>query len=192
MHHVSSSSSRALRRASAKASRAILARGAHKEIKFSNEGRASILKGVDVLANAVSVTLGPKGRNVIIEQSFGGPKITKVNGVTVAKAITLKDKFENLGARLVQDVAQKTNEVAGDGTTTATVLAHAIYAEGVKNVAAGCNPMDLRRGSQAAVERVVEFLSKNTKTITTTAEIAQVATISANGDTHIGNLIAQA
>ncbi|KAI9507663.1 chaperonin GroL [Russula earlei] len=191
MHHVSSTSSRALRRASAKATRAVLARGAHKEIKFSNEGRASILKGVDVLANAVSVTLGPKGRNVIIEQSFGGPKITK-DGVTVAKAITLKDKFENLGARLVQDVAQKTNEIAGDGTTTATVLAHAIYAEGVKNVAAGCNPMDLRRGSQAAVERVVEFLSKNTKTITTTAEIAQVATISANGDTHIGNLIAQA
>ncbi|KAI0249353.1 chaperonin GroL [Lactifluus subvellereus] len=191
MHHVTSTSSRALRRASAKAARSVLARGVHKEIKFSNEGRAGILKGVDVLANAVSVTLGPKGRNVIIEQSYGGPKITK-DGVTVAKAITLKDKFENLGARLVQDVAQKTNEIAGDGTTTATVLAHAIYAEGVKNVAAGCNPMDLRRGSQAAVERVVEFLSKNTKTVTTTAEIAQVATISANGDTHIGNLIAQA
>ncbi|KAI0051272.1 chaperonin GroL [Auriscalpium vulgare] len=191
MHHVSNQSSRALRRAAAKAARPTLARGAHKEIKFSNEGRASILKGVDVLANAVSVTLGPKGRNVIIEQSFGGPKITK-DGVTVAKSITLKDKFENLGARLVQDVAQKTNEIAGDGTTTATVLARAIYAEGVKNVAAGCNPMDLRRGSQAAVERVVEFLAKNTKTITTTAEIAQVATISANGDTHVGNLIAQA
>ncbi|EDR08934.1 uncharacterized protein LACBIDRAFT_184661 [Laccaria bicolor S238N-H82] len=191
MHRLSTTSSRSLRRAAAKAAKPTLARGAHKEIKFSNEGRASILKGVDVLANAVSVTLGPKGRNVIIEQSFGGPKITK-DGVTVAKSITLKDKFENLGARLVQDVAQKTNEIAGDGTTTATVLARAIYSEGVKNVAAGCNPMDLRRGSQAAVDRVVEFLSANTKTITTTAEIAQVATISANGDTHVGNLIAQA
>ncbi|KAH9850534.1 chaperonin GroL [Lenzites betulinus] len=190
MHHLSASSS-VVRRQAAKAVKPVLARGAHKEIKFSNEGRAAILKGVDVLANAVSVTLGPKGRNVIIEQPFGGPKITK-DGVTVAKSITLKDKFENLGARLVQDVAQKTNEIAGDGTTTATVLARAIYSEGVKNVAAGCNPMDLRRGSQAAVERVVEFLSKQAKTITTTAEIAQVATISANGDVHVGNLIAQA
>ncbi|EKM49649.1 uncharacterized protein PHACADRAFT_265217 [Phanerochaete carnosa HHB-10118-sp] len=191
MHHLSHNSTRALRRAAARAARPSLTRGAHKEIKFSNDGRASILKGVDVLADAVSVTLGPKGRNVIIEQSFGGPKITK-DGVTVAKSISLKDKFENLGARLVQDVAQKTNEIAGDGTTTATVLARAIYSEGVKNVAAGCNPMDLRRGSQAAVDRVVEFLSSQAKTITTTAEIAQVATISANGDTHIGNLIAQA
>ncbi|KAJ3500191.1 hypothetical protein NLJ89_g9903 [Agrocybe chaxingu] len=191
MHRLSNTPSRSLRRAAAKAAMPAITRGAHKEIKFSNEGRASILKGVDVLANAVQVTLGPKGRNVIIEQSFGGPKITK-DGVTVAKAITLKDKFENLGARLVQDVAQKTNEVAGDGTTTATVLARAIYSEGVKNVAAGCNPMDLRRGSQAAVDRVVDFLSSHTKTITTTAEIAQVATISANGDTHIGSLIAQA
>ncbi|KAJ7471740.1 chaperonin Cpn60/TCP-1 family [Mycena latifolia] len=190
MHRLSTTSSRSVRRAAAKAQPA-LTRGAHKEIKFSNEGRASILKGVDVLANAVSVTLGPKGRNVIIEQSFGGPKITK-DGVTVAKAVSLKDKFENLGARLIQDVAQKTNEIAGDGTTTATVLARAIYSEGVKNVAAGCNPMDLRRGSQAAVDRVVQFLSSHTKTITTTAEIAQVATISANGDTHVGNLIAQA
>lgn len=183
-------SSRTLRRAAAKV-KPTLTRGAHKEIKFSNDGRASILKGVDVLANAVSVTLGPKGRNVIIEQSFGGPKITK-DGVTVAKSISLKDKFENLGARLVQDVAQKTNEIAGDGTTTATVLARAIYAEGVKNVAAGCNPMDLRRGAQSAVQKVVQFLESNTKTITTTAEIAQVATISANGDEHIGGLIAQA
>ncbi|PCH39724.1 chaperonin GroL [Wolfiporia cocos MD-104 SS10] len=189
MHHLSQSSA-AMRRAVARPTPA-LARGAHKEIKFSNDGRASILKGVDVLADAVSVTLGPKGRNVIIEQSFGGPKITK-DGVTVAKSIQLEDKFENLGARLVQDVAQKTNEIAGDGTTTATVLARAIYAEGVKNVAAGCNPMDLRRGSQAAVDRVVAFLAAHTKTITTTAEIAQVATISANGDTHVGNLIAQA
>ncbi|KAH9940623.1 chaperonin GroL [Amylocystis lapponica] len=191
MHHLSHTSSVALRRAAVKAAKPALARGAHKDIKFSNEGRASILNGVDVLANAVSVTLGPKGRNVIIEQSYGGPKITK-DGVTVAKSITLKDKFENLGARLIQDVAQKTNEIAGDGTTTATVLARAIYSEGVKNVAAGCNPMDLRRGSQAAVERVVEFLSAHTKTITTTAEIAQVATISANGDVHVGDLIAQA
>ncbi|KAI0083257.1 chaperonin Cpn60/TCP-1 family [Irpex rosettiformis] len=193
MHRISQSSTRALRRAAAKAARSqpALTRGAHKDIKFSNEGRASILKGVDVLADAVSVTLGPKGRNVIIEQSFGGPKITK-DGVTVAKSIQLKDKFENLGARLVQDVAQKTNEIAGDGTTTATVLARAIYSEGVKNVAAGCNPMDLRRGSQAAVDRVVEFLSSQAKTVTTTAEIAQVATISANGDIHVGNLIAQA
>ncbi|KAI0733857.1 chaperonin GroL [Fomitopsis betulina] len=191
MHHLSQSSSSALRRAAAKAAKPTLARGAHKEIKFSNDGRAAILRGVDVLADAVSVTLGPKGRNVIIEQSYGGPKITK-DGVTVAKSIQLKDKFENLGARLVQDVASKTNEIAGDGTTTATVLARAIYAEGVKNVAAGCNPMDLRRGSQAAVDRVVEFLSAHAKTITTTAEIAQVATISANGDAHVGNLIAQA
>ncbi|KIM81641.1 hypothetical protein PILCRDRAFT_821407 [Piloderma croceum F 1598] len=192
MHYLTQTSSTSLRRAAARAAtKPSLTRGAHKEIKFSNEGRAAILKGVDILAKAVSVTLGPKGRNVIIEQSFGGPKITK-DGVTVAKSISLKDKFENLGARLIQDVAQKTNEMAGDGTTTATVLANAIYSEGVKNVAAGCNPMDLRRGSQAAVDRVVEFLSAHTKTITTTAEIAQVATISANGDIHVGNLIAQA
>lgn len=190
MHRLGSTSSTTMRRA-AKSAKPVLARGAHKEIKFSNEGRASILAGVDVLAKAVSVTLGPKGRNVIIEQSFGGPKITK-DGVTVAKSISLKDKFENLGARLVQDVASKTNEIAGDGTTTATVLARAIYAEGVKNVTAGCNPMDLRRGAQAAVDRVVEFLSKNAKPITTTEEIAQVATISANGDAHVGNLIATA
>lgn len=150
-----------------------------------------MLAGVDILAKAVSVTLGPKGRNVIIEQSFGGPKITK-DGVTVAKSITLKDKFENLGARLVQDVANKTNEIAGDGTTTATVLARAIYSEGVKNVAAGCNPMDLRRGSQAAVDEVIKFLDLNKREITTSKEIAQVATISANGDSHIGQLISTA
>ncbi|KAK0446114.1 chaperonin GroL [Armillaria borealis] len=184
MHHLSSTARLSARKISG-------VRYVHKEIKFSNEGRAAILNGVNILANAVSVTLGPKGRNVIIEQSFGGPKITK-DGVTVAKAVTLKDKFENLGARLVQDVAQKTNEIAGDGTTTATVLARAIYAEGVKNVAAGCNPMDLRRGSQAAVEKVVAFLGDKTKTITTSEEIAQVATISANGDVHVGSLIAQA
>ncbi|KAK7202509.1 chaperonin Cpn60/TCP-1 family [Myxozyma melibiosi] len=163
----------------------------HKELKFGVEGRAALLKGVDILARAVAVTLGPKGRNVLIEQSFGSPKITK-DGVTVAKSIALKDKFENLGAKLLQDVASKTNEVAGDGTTTATVLARAIFTESVKNVAAGCNPMDLRRGTQAAVEKVVEFLQKNKKEITTSEEIAQVATISANGDTHIGKLIANA
>ncbi|GJJ13193.1 chaperonin [Clathrus columnatus] len=190
MHHLTKRSTTALRRGAPQA-KSILARGAHKEIKFSNEGRTSMLNGVEMLAKAVSVTLGPKGRNVIIEQAFGGPKITK-DGVTVAKAISLKDKFENLGARLVQDVAQKTNEVAGDGTTTATVLARAIYAEGVKNVAAGCNPMDLRRGCQAAVEKVIAFLESNKRSITTSAEIAQVATISANGDVHIGGLIAQA
>lgn len=163
----------------------------HKELKFGVEGRAALLKGVDILAKAVSVTLGPKGRNVLIEQSFGSPKITK-DGVTVAKSITLEDKFENLGARLLQDVASKTNESAGDGTTTATVLGRSIFTESVKNVAAGCNPMDLRRGSQAAVEAVVDFLQKNKREITTSEEIAQVATISANGDAHIGKLIANA
>ncbi|SCV71817.1 BQ2448_4511 [Microbotryum intermedium] len=173
-------------------------RFAHKDLMFGNQGRQALLAGVEVLAKAVSVTLGPKGRNVIIEQAFGGPKqraydaqITK-DGVTVAKSITLQDKFENLGARLIQDVANRTNEEAGDGTTTATVLARAIYSEGVKNVAAGCNPMDLRRGSQAAVDAVIKFLEAHKRSITTSAEIAQVATISANGDQHVGNLIAQA
>ncbi|TAQ86149.1 hypothetical protein B7494_g5527 [Chlorociboria aeruginascens] len=166
-------------------------RFAHKELKFGVEARASLLAGVETLAKAVATTLGPKGRNVLIESSYGSPKITK-DGVTVARAITLKDKFENLGARLIQDVASKTNETAGDGTTTATVLARAIFSETVKNVAAGCNPMDLRRGTQAAVDAVVEFLQKNKRDITTSEEIAQVATISANGDTHIGKLIANA
>ncbi|KAI9744222.1 MAG: chaperonin [Claussenomyces sp. TS43310] len=166
-------------------------RFAHKELKFGVEGRAALLAGVETLAKAVATTLGPKGRNVLIESSYGSPKITK-DGVTVARAISLKDKFENLGARLLQDVASKTNETAGDGTTTATVLARAIFSETVKNVAAGCNPMDLRRGIQAAVEAVVDFLQKNKRDITTSAEIAQVATISANGDTHIGALIANA
>ncbi|KAI8993452.1 hsp60-like protein [Pilobolus umbonatus] len=163
----------------------------HKDIKFGVDGRASLLRGVDILAKAVAVTLGPKGRNVLIEQAYGSPKITK-DGVTVAKAIVLEDKFENLGARLVQDVANKTNEVAGDGTTTATVLARAIFTEGVKNVAAGCNPMDLRRGTTMAVDAVVEFLKTHSKVITTPQEIAQVATISANGDKLVGNMIAQA
>ncbi|KAI5298440.1 hypothetical protein KEM56_004064, partial [Ascosphaera pollenicola] len=132
-------------------------RFAHKQLKFGVEARGSLLKGVDTLARAVTATLGPKGRNVLIESPYGSPKITK-DGVTVAKSVTLEDKFENLGARLLQDVASKTNETAGDGTTTATVLARAIFSETVKNVAAGCNPMDLRRGIQAAVDGVVEYL----------------------------------
>ncbi|KAI7869198.1 hsp60-like protein [Spinellus fusiger] len=163
----------------------------HKEVRFGVEGRAGLLRGVDILARSVAVTLGPKGRNVLIEQPYGSPKITK-DGVTVAKSIVLEDKFENLGARLVQDVANKTNEVAGDGTTTATVLTRAIFTEGVKNVAAGCNPLDLRRGSQLAVDAVIDFLRSITKEITSSSEIAQVATISANGDKHVGNMIAQA
>ena len=173
--------------------RAIIRRSysSFKELKFGVEGRAALLRGVETLADAVSVTLGPKGRNVLIEQSFGAPKITK-DGVTVARAITLEDKFENMGAKLLQEVASKTNEAAGDGTTTATVLGKAIFTESVKNVAAGCNPMDLRRGSQLAVEKVIEFLAENKKEITTSSEIAQVATISANGDTHVGKLLASA
>lgn len=163
----------------------------HKELKFGVEGRAALLKGVETMAKAVSVTLGPKGRNVLIEQPFGAPKITK-DGVTVARSVTLKDKFENMGAKLLQDVAAKTNESAGDGTTSATVLGRAIFSESVKNVAAGCNPMDLRRGSQAAVNAVIKFLEENRKEVTTSGEIAQVATISANGDSHIGELLASA
>ncbi|EGW33988.1 uncharacterized protein SPAPADRAFT_59397 [Spathaspora passalidarum NRRL Y-27907] len=163
----------------------------HKELKFGVEGRAALLKGVNTLADAVSVTLGPKGRNVLIEQQFGSPKITK-DGVTVAKAVTLPDKFEDMGAKLLQEVASRTNESAGDGTTSATILGRSIFTESVKNVAAGCNPMDLRRGSQAAVEAVIDFLQQNKKEITTSAEIAQVATISANGDHHIGALLASA
>ncbi|KAG9514664.1 chaperonin GroL [Aureobasidium sp. EXF-12298] len=166
-------------------------RFAHKELKFGVEGRQALLNGIDTLARAVATTLGPKGRNVLIESSYGSPKITK-DGVTVAKAVVLKDKFENLGARLLQDVASKTNEVAGDGTTTATVLARAIFSETVKNVAAGCNPMDLRRGIQSATEAVIEYLQSHKRDVTTSTEIAQVATISANGDTHIGALLSSA
>lgn len=166
-------------------------RNLHKELKFGIEGRAALLKGVNLLADAVLVTLGPKGRNVLIEQQFGSPKITK-DGVTVAKSIILKDKFEDMGAKLLQEVASKTNESAGDGTTSATILGRSIFTESVKNVAAGCNPMDLRRGSQLAVEEVVKFLQQNKKEITTSEEISQVATISANGDAHIGNLLASA
>ncbi|XP_011270172.1 hypothetical protein CAOG_08572, partial [Capsaspora owczarzaki ATCC 30864] len=164
---------------------------ASKELKFGADARSAMLKGVHKLADAVAVTMGPKGRNVIIEQPYGGPKITK-DGVTVAKAIEFKDKFENLGARLVQDVASKTNDLAGDGTTTATILARAIAAEGFKSVAAGLNPLDLRRGIQSAVDVVVKGLKDLSKPVTTSEEIAQVATISANGDREIGNLIAKA
>ena len=148
-------------------------------------------RGVNILASAVATTLGPKGRNVIIEQSFGSPKITK-DGVTVAKSITLADKFENLGARLVQDVASRTNESAGDGTTTATILARAIFVEGLKCIASGVNPAELRKGVQRAVQEVTEYLRANVTRITTADQIAQVATISANGEAHIGKLIADA
>lgn len=163
----------------------------HKELKFGDDGRASLARGVNILGKAVSVTLGPKGRNVLIEQSYGPPKITK-DGVTVAKSITLADRFENLGAKLVQEVANKTNEVAGDGTTTATVLARAIFIEGLKCIAGGVNPTELRKGVQMAVHETIEFLKKNSQKITTSEQISQVAAISANGDKGIGNLIADA
>eukprot|EP00559_Dactyliosolen_fragilissimus_P004114 CAMPEP_0184861488 /NCGR_PEP_ID=MMETSP0580-20130426/6163_1 /TAXON_ID=1118495 /ORGANISM="Dactyliosolen fragilissimus" /LENGTH=578 /DNA_ID=CAMNT_0027359005 /DNA_START=100 /DNA_END=1836 /DNA_ORIENTATION=- len=162
-----------------------------KEIKFGVEGRAAMLKGVDLLADAVQVTLGPKGRNAIIAQPYGAPKITK-DGVTVAKSIDFENKFEDMGAQLVKSVASKTNDVAGDGTTTATVLARAIYSEGCKAVAAGMNPLDLRRGIQLAVSSVTETLEKISKPITSKEEIMQVGTISANADTEIGQLIADA
>lgn len=164
---------------------------ASKEIHFSNSGRQSLLEGVDALANAVKVTLGPKGRNVIIEKSFGSPTITK-DGVTVAKEIELEDKFQNMGAQMVKEVASKTSDVAGDGTTTATVLAQAIFREGSKLVAAGHNPMDLKRGIDKAVEAVVAELKKLSQPCKTQKEIAQVGTISANSDSTIGDIIAQA
>ena len=160
---------------------------AAKEVKFSVDARDRMLRGVDILANAVRVTLGPKGRNVVLDKSFGAPRITK-DGVTVAKEIELEDKFENMGAQMVREVASKTSDVAGDGTTTATVLAHAIVKEGAKAVAAGMNPMDLKRGIDLAVEAVVEDLKKNSKKVTSNEEIAQVGTISANGDAEIGKL----
>jgi len=166
-------------------------RGFAKDVRFGGEVRAEMLKGVNVLADAVAVTMGPKGRNVVIESSWGGPKITK-DGVTVAKAVELKDKFENIGAKLVQDVANKTNEEAGDGTTTATVLARAIACKGFDNVTHGSNPVEIRRGLMTAVEKVCDNLKSLAKPVTTPEEIAQVATISANGDTTIGNLIAEA
>jgi chaperonin GroEL len=164
---------------------------AAKEVRFSSDAREKMLRGVDTLANAVKVTLGPKGRNVVIDKSFGAPRITK-DGVTVAKEIELEDKFENMGAQMVREVASKTNDLAGDGTTTATVLAQAIVKEGAKAVAAGMNPMDLKRGIDLAVEAVVKDLTKNAKKVTANAEIAQVATISANGDTEIGRFLAEA
>jgi chaperonin GroEL len=162
-----------------------------KKIKFQEEARRKILKGVQILASAVKVTLGPKGRNVVIEKSYGSPQITK-DGVTVAKEIDLEDKDENLGAQMVKEVANKTADKAGDGTTTATILAEAIYSEGLKNVTAGSNPMDLKRGIEKGVLTVVENLKKLSKPVKNTTEIAQVATISANGDEEIGNIIAKA
>ncbi len=164
---------------------------AAKDVKFSVDARDRMLRGVDILANAVKVTLGPKGRNVVIEKSFGAPRITK-DGVTVAKEIELTDKFENMGAQMVREVASKTNDMAGDGTTTATVLAQAIVREGVKSVAAGMNPMDLKRGIDIAVAAVVEDIKSRAKKITTSEEVAQVGTISANGEKDIGAMIAEA
>ena len=164
---------------------------AAKEVKFEVEARDKMLRGVDILANAVKVTLGPKGRNVVLDKSFGAPRITK-DGVTVAKEIELDDKFENMGAQMVREVASKTSDIAGDGTTTATVLAAAIVKEGAKAVAAGMNPMDLKRGIDLAVETVVEELKKNSKKVTSNDEIAQVGTISANGDQEIGRFLAEA
>ncbi|WP_306261571.1 chaperonin GroEL [Pararhizobium sp. IMCC21322] len=164
---------------------------AAKEVKFGSDARDKMLRGVDVLANAVRVTLGPKGRNVILDKSFGAPRITK-DGVSVAKEIELEDKFENMGAQMVREVASKTNDVAGDGTTTATVLAHAIVKEGAKYVAAGMNPMDLKRGIEMAVIAAVADLEARSKTISTSEEVAQVGTISANGDKIVGEKIAEA
>ena len=164
---------------------------AAKEVKFHTEAREKMLRGVDILANAVKVTLGPKGRNVVIDKSFGAPRITK-DGVTVAKEIELEDKFENMGAQMVREVASKTNDLAGDGTTTATVLAQAIVKEGAKAVASGMNPMDLKRGVDKAVDAVVEELKKNARKVTKNDEIAQVGTISANGDAEIGRFLAEA
>jgi len=164
---------------------------AAKEVKFSVDARDRMLRGIDILANAVRMTLGPKGRNVVLEKSFGAPRITK-DGVTVAKEIELEDKFENMGAQMVREVASKTSDQAGDGTTTATILAHAIVKEGAKSVAAGMNPMDLKRGVDLAVAAIVADLQKNSKTVTSNDEIAQVGTISANGDAEIGRFIADA
>ncbi|MBE7183510.1 MAG: chaperonin GroEL [Methylobacterium mesophilicum] len=164
---------------------------AAKDVKFSRDARERMLRGVDILANAVKVTLGPKGRNVVIDKSFGAPRITK-DGVTVAKEIELEDKFENMGAQMVREVASKTNDIAGDGTTTATVLAQAIVQEGAKAVAAGMNPMDLKRGIDLAVAEVVAALGSSAKKIATSEEVAQVGTISANGEKEIGDMIAEA
>ncbi len=164
---------------------------AAKEVKFAVDARDRMLRGVKILADAVKVTLGPKGRNVVLDKSFGAPRITK-DGVTVAKEIELEDKFENMGAQMVREVAQKTNDLAGDGTTTATVLAAAIVTEGAKSVAAGMNPMDLRRGIDIAVQAVVKDIEKRAKPVGSSAEVAQVGTISSNGDATIGSMIAKA
>ena len=164
---------------------------ASKDVKFGIDARDRMLRGVDILANAVKVTLGPKGRNVVLDKSFGAPRITK-DGVTVAKEIELEDKFENMGAQMVREVASKSSDLAGDGTTTATVLAQAIVREGAKSVAAGMNPMDLKRGIDLAVEAIVEHLKANSKKVTSNEEIAQVGTISANGDREIGDFLAKA
>jgi chaperonin GroEL len=164
---------------------------AAKEVRFSSDARDKMLRGVDILANAVKVTLGPKGRNVVIEKSFGAPRITK-DGVTVAKEIELADKFENMGAQMVREVASRQNDHAGDGTTTATVLAQSIVREGAKAVAAGMNPMDLKRGIDMAVEAIVADLKKNSKKVTSNGEVAQVGTISANGDASVGKMISEA
>jgi chaperonin GroEL len=164
---------------------------AAKDVKFSQDARERMLRGAEILANAVRVTLGPKGRNVVLEKSYGAPRVTK-DGVTVAKEIELEDKFENMGAQMLREVAAKTSDVAGDGTTTATVLAQAIVREGAKSVAAGANPMDLKRGIDTAVSQVVEELKTKSKKVTSNDEIAQVGTISANGDREIGKIIAEA
>src|ERR1700751_1521881 len=164
---------------------------AAKEVKFHGDAREQMLSRIDIRADAVQVTLGPKGRNVVIDKSFGAPRTTK-DGVTVAKEIELGDKFENMGAQMVREVASKTNDAAGDGTTTATILAHAIVREGAKSVAAGMNPMDLKRGIEKAVEVVVADLKKRSKKVKANEEIAQLGTVSANGDTTVGKMIAEA
>ena len=164
---------------------------AAKDVKFSQDARDRMLRGVDILASAVKVTLGPKGRNVVLDKSYGAPRITK-DGVTVAKEVELEDKFENMGAQMVKEVASRTSDVAGDGTTTATVLAQAIVKEGIKSVAAGANPMDLKRGVDLAVQAVVDELKSKSKKVTNNDEIAQVGTVSANGDAEVGKMIAEA
>ncbi|MYH35413.1 MAG: chaperonin GroEL, partial [Rhodospirillaceae bacterium] len=164
---------------------------AAKDVKFSTDARTRMLNGVDILADAVRITLGPKGRNVVLDKAFGAPRITK-DGVTVAKEIELEDKFENMGAQMVREVASKTNDEAGDGTTTATLLAHGIVREGSKAVAAGMNPMDLKRGIDLAVSAIVDDLRTRSRTIESNDEIAQVGTISANGDREVGDMIAKA
>ena len=162
-----------------------------KDVKFSTDARSRLLKGVNLLTDAVKVTLGPKGRNVVLDKSFGAPRITK-DGVSVAKEIDLKDKFENMGAQMVKEVASKTSDTAGDGTTTATILAQTIIEEGLKAVAAGMNPMDLKRGIDAGAKAIVEELKKKSKKINSNDEVKQVGTISANGDIEVGEHLAQA